>query len=217
MMPSRATLYAAACRLPDFYTERVHFWNDVYGLDLSPVGDHVLKSQGSRPEVTLVKADDILSKALRVVDLDLAWIGVEDIQELKSRHFTDVTSLDTTDYQGVCLWFDCDFQVDGGSEVVRLTTAPDAPATHWKQTVIVLPTPGTVEEGDVIGWDLKLVQSSINRRQYVIELELLDPETDEHPVPCSCGSARCAIIAAYLAKEDEMLLADSGEQVIDIS
>jgi len=61
--------------------------------------------------VTLVKADDILSKALRVVDLDLAWIGVEDIQELKSRHFTDVTSLDTTDYQGVCLWFDCDFQV----------------------------------------------------------------------------------------------------------
>lgn len=134
------------------------------------------------------------------------------MQRIESRSFASVTAMDATQYQGVCLWFDCTFQPSPeeeesstGSEVVVLSTSPSAPATHWKQTIIRLPSPIDVEEGDVIGWELRLQQDTFNRRRYVIELDLLDAETDEHPVPCRCGSARCAIIVAFMDKEDQDL------------
>ena len=215
MLPSKATLYAAACRLSDFYSEQVDFWKSVYGFDLSPVGDQLLQSKSSKPEVISVNGDDLLSKPARLLEIDLAWVGLEEIQSVESRHFASITSLDPTAYQGVCLWFDCEFSFDENPPV-KLSTSPHSPATHWKQTVIVLPSSIQVEEGDLIGWDLKLTQSASNHRHYVIELALLDPENDEHPVPCTCGSARCAIIAAYLAREDAELT-ESGAEVIDIS
>ena len=33
--------------------------------------------------------------------------------------------------------------------------------------------------------------------------QLLDPATEEHPVPCNCGMAKCALIKALLDKEEE--------------
>ena len=65
-------------------------------------------------------------------------------------------------------------------------------------------------------------QSVANPRQYSLSLEvrqsdtshdklfgnnfdiqLLDPATEEHPVPCNCGMAKCALIKALLDKEME--------------
>ena len=138
------------------------------------------------------------------------------MQRIVSRSFASVTALDATQYQGVCLWFDCTFQPpeeakteeqeeeeNGSGQVVVLSTSPSAPATHWKQTIIRLPAPIDVEEGDIIGWELSLEQDAHNPRRYVIQLDLLDAETDEHPVPCRCGAARCAIIVAFMDKEDQ--------------
>ena len=34
-------------------------------------------------------------------------------------------------------------------------------------------------------------------------IQLLDPATEEHPVPCNCGMAKCALIKALLDKEEE--------------
>ena len=42
-----------------------------------------------------------------------------------------------------------------------------------------------------------------NPRHYQLGLSLLDPAADEHPVPCDCKMARCALFAALLEKEDE--------------
>ena len=222
MLPSRATLYAAACRLPDFYADKIDFWSRVYGFDMSPIGEQALLAKSSKPEIAQIRAEDLLSAAVPVVDLDLAWIGLEDVQSVVSRRFSSIDSADATVYQGVCLWFDCHFnfpdgQREGDGAAVLLSTSPRAPPTHWKQTVIVLPSPVAVEEGDLIGWQLQLDQSAANRRQFSIELSLLDPESDEHPVPCACGRARCEVISAFLAKEDEQLAAESGAQVVDIS
>ncbi len=42
-----------------------------------------------------------------------------------------------------------------------------------------------------------------NPRHYQLSLGLLDPELDEHPVPCDCKIARCALFAALMQKEDD--------------
>ena len=73
----------------------------------------------------------------------------------------------------------------------------------------------------VVGWQLGMEQSEVNPRQYSLSLEvliistqhcfvktwsthqLLDPSTEEHPVPCICRMGKCALIKALLDKEEE--------------
>ena len=59
-----------------------------------------------------------------------------------------------------------------------------------------------MEEDEIIGWKLSMVQSDTNRRQYSLSLEVLDPETEEHPEYCQCHMARCELLSALLARED---------------
>lgn len=215
MLPSRARLYSAACRLGSFYSEQVNFWNELYGLDLSPVGQAVLDSKRCKPEVSIVKAEDLLSDPVLVADFDLAWLGTDEIEQVDSRSFTSIICNEPAAYQGVCLWFDCSFDWPDRipSTPVTLSTSPSAPATHWQQTIIVLPSSIDVEEGDLIGWQLTLKRSLEHRRRYQIELKLLDPDEEEHPVPCSCGQSRCVIIAAFMAKADQEPLPDDDVDV----
>ena len=60
-----------------------------------------------------------------------------------------------------------------------------------------------VEKDDIIGWDITLVPSEENRRHYQIQLEILDPAAEVHPMPCKCKMAKCALIDALMKKEEE--------------
>ena len=59
-----------------------------------------------------------------------------------------------------------------------------------------------LEEDEIVGWKLSMAQSSSNRRQYSLSLALLDPETEQHPVPCHYHMARCELVAALMERED---------------
>ena len=190
------------------------FWKDVYGFDMSPFGDLAAECKSGKPEICVISGDDLLSGPVEVTHLDMAWVGLDEIQSITSRRFTCINSVQPELYQGVALWFDCAFDLP--VERVVLSTCPRSSPTHWKQTVIVLPTSVPVEEGDIVGWQLRLDQGSRNHRHYQIQLDLLDPDVEEHPVPCACGQVKCVIIAAYLAKEDEEFRA-SGADIVDIS
>lgn len=216
MLPSRAALYSAGCSLNAYHAEHVDPWKEMYGLDLSPVGQALMDSKRIKPEIAVISADDVITEPILVADFDLNWLSVEEIQRVSLRCFTSVktTIEEPVPFRGVCLWFDCSFDAPGcDTPSVRLSTSPQSPPTHWQQTVILLPGSITVEEGDVIGWELSLIsRRNIGQQQqpehlqkqrgYIIELNLLDAEADEHPVPCGCGQARCAIIAAFMAKEE---------------
>ena len=59
-----------------------------------------------------------------------------------------------------------------------------------------------LEEDEIVGWKLSMAQSSSNVRQYSLSLALLDPETEQHPVPCHCRMARGELVAALMERED---------------
>ena len=94
---------------------------------------------------------------------------------------------------------------EGWTVPVTLSTSPSADPTHWKQTVIVLPEDSSVETDEILGWEIKMAQSSSNKRQYALQLEILDPSTEEHPTPCNCEMAKCALIKALMEKEEAAL------------
>lgn len=86
---------------------------------------------------------------------------------------------------------------------MTLCTAPWSPQTHWKQTVILFPSKLTYELGDIFGWEIKLEKSQEpGSRQYSIDFQCLDPESDEHPVPCECGMIKCEIVKEYMSQQE---------------
>lgn len=106
--------------------------------------------------------------------------------------------------QGIAIWFDVTFPFPS-EDPVELSTAPWEEATHWKQTVILLPEPIELEDGDIIGWEFSMEKENApdNKRAYNLNLELLLDENAEHPVPCECGSAKCEIVKHFLNNQQE--------------
>ena len=164
-----------------------------------------------QPEVMHLPRESLLSEPVTVGErLDLRWVQREEIVNIEDTKFVSITK--PGNFHGLALWFDVSFDpliYEDESEVpfkpVELRTGPADPETHWKQTVLVVLenlAQQPLEEDEIIGWSLAMTQSSDNRRQYSLALQLLDPETDEHPVPCHCQMARCELVAALMERED---------------
>lgn len=73
-------------------------------------------------------------------------------------------------FGGVGVWFDCVFTDRNGAEVARLETGPQAPLTHWRQTIVDLGDVFPMEAGTAFTYELKLEQCKENRRFYDISL-----------------------------------------------
>lgn len=69
-------------------------------------------------------------------------------------------------YQGICVWFDCNFPRLSSRDHIVLSTGPKAKPTHWKQTVILLPDEQTVEEQEPIAFQLDMKRDINSSRRY---------------------------------------------------
>jgi len=212
MFPSHATIYAAPVQMADWIQEQFTDWSDVYGFNMTPMAQKAMESRlgNGQPEVQCLAPDSLLAEPVPVLHLDLRWVQPEEVQKVDDRKFVSVTREGRL--HGLALWFDVAFNPmvydeDEASKIqkVVLGTGPRDFPTHWKQTILLLLGDGgqALEEDEVVGWQLGMEQSAANPRQYSLSLELLDPATEEHPVPCNCGMAKCALIKALLDKEEE--------------
>jgi len=221
MFPSHATIHAAPIQLNSYIKDNIDYWDNVYGFNMNPVAQHVMenKMSGGAPEVMVVGAEELLAAPVTITEYDLRWVQLDEVTAVKDKKFVSINKQGS--FHGLCVWFQADFNPlfydDDVAEQfrrVKLDTGPSAPATHWKQTVIVIPSADSeVDIDEVIGWELSMVQSQENPRHYELGLSLLDPELDEHPIPCRCQMGRCALFAALMEKEDEELqdLEEIGE------
>lgn len=156
--------------------------------------------------------ESLLAEPVVALELDLRWVQPEEVRTVQDTKFVSITK--EGPLHGLALWFDATFcplvyDEEEGTAIQRevLGTGPRDPATHWKQTVLLLLGQGvdTLEKDEVVGWRLGLEQAEDNPRQYRLSLEVLDPEQEEHPVPCDCGVAKCALFKAVLEKEEREL------------
>lgn len=141
MFPSEARLYAAPCELKELYKEQVEYWSQVYGFDMSAVGKAALASKATKPQVIALRPEALLAEPVCFKKFNLQWTEQSDVASFSEDVFVDVARAGRFD--GVCVWFECDFDgrdYDEGGEtkgdLVTLSTAPHSPLTHWKQVVI---------------------------------------------------------------------------------
>ena len=211
MLPSHAQIFAAPCTLHELKKETIDYWHDVYGYDMSPLSIESLKR--SKPEIMIIQPDQLLSVPTEVALFDLKYVTFDELHKIASRKF--ISSKKTGEYHGIAIWFDVWFNsYEENWKNSILSTGPQAEPTHWKQTVIPLfgSTGGeeAIEVDEIIGWEILLrkVEGDKNDRQYAIQVEVLDPATTTHPIPCECQSAKCTLIAK-LMEEEEIALKNS--------
>ena len=123
MLPDRAQLYVAAIEDGQYKHQKMTFWNDVYGVDMSVLTPTVMKE----PLVDTVDSQMIMSDACKILDLDLVRCNKEDV------NFANQYSLRmkyTDRVHGLVAWFDTPFS--DLQRPVMLSTSPYKKYTHWK-------------------------------------------------------------------------------------
>ncbi|XP_044264313.1 protein arginine N-methyltransferase 6 [Tribolium madens] len=193
IFPESATIYSAPCRVPSMYD----FWSDVDGVSMKSFSEKLRSEASHKPSTVSVAPEDILADSEVVLWIDLREVTLEEISGCKVQHVAVATK--PGKYQGICLWFTCTFP-SFATEPVTLSTSPEDPETHWKQTTIVLPTEIEVEEKSPIAYELSLARTTENPRRYNIELGMLDPAEVDHPEYCTCHMTKCILVRAMLEK-----------------
>jgi protein arginine N-methyltransferase 1 len=141
LFPDKATMYICAIEDGDYKQEKISFWENVYGFDMSCIKDVAL----AEPLVDTVDAKSICTEAVAFKTLDIATCTSADLS-FEAPFSMRVLRNDYA-HAFVC-YFDCEFSKC--HKPISFSTAPGSQYTHWKQTVFYLPDVLTVTAGDVV-------------------------------------------------------------------
>ncbi|CAN8258705.1 unnamed protein product [Cochlearia groenlandica] len=201
ILPSHATLYMAPISHPDRYSHSIDFWRNVYGIDMSAMMQLAKQCAFEEPSVESISGETVLTWPEVVKHIDCQTIKIQELDSITARYKfksmlrapmhgfafwfdvefsgpasssaknTIVTSVDSGSSS-------MSPSVEGNqkkrtnpSDALVLSTSPEAPPTHWQQTVVYLYDPIDVEQDQVIEGSVTLSQSKENRRFMNIHLE----------------------------------------------
>ncbi|EDS34735.1 arginine n-methyltransferase [Culex quinquefasciatus] len=187
MFPDTATIYVAPCSVPGRFDE----FESLSGVSLRCFGRELRKQKSDKPEILNVEGDQLLHEGHIMAWLDLKEVSTDDLNEFDMK---EVLIIQEAASPGRCIWFDCSFPSGTATDRRR------SPATHWKQSVILLPEDAceTVDKLDPIAFSLSLARNTEHRRRYNLQLTLLDAEKEEHSLPCECVMTKCILMKAHL-------------------
>jgi protein arginine N-methyltransferase 1 len=162
IFPDKATMYISAIEDGEYKDEKIGFWDNVYGFDMSNMGEMALKE----PLVDTVDAKAVVTTACPFRDIDLYTVKIED---LTFNVPFKISALRDDYVHAFIVYFDIRF--DACHKPVRFSTGPHAKYTHWKQTVFYLKEYLTVSEGEEIEGTFMCRPNDKNERDLDIEIK----------------------------------------------
>uniref|UniRef100_A0A8C6WPL2 type I protein arginine methyltransferase n=1 Tax=Neogobius melanostomus TaxID=47308 RepID=A0A8C6WPL2_9GOBI len=163
MFPDRAALYLVAIEDRQYKDYKIHWWENVYGFDMSCIRNVAIKE----PLVDVVDPKQIVTNTCLLKELDIYTVKPEDLS------FTSAFCLQIqrNDYvHALVTYFNIEFTKC--HKKTGFSTAPDAPSTHWKQTVFYLEDYLTVKKGEEIFGSITVRPNEKNVRDLEFTLEL---------------------------------------------
>jgi len=155
LFPDKGTMYLCAIEDREYKESKIHWWENVYGYDMSIIKDIAL----CEPLVDVVDPKQIVTNHCILKELDLYTVKIEDLQfsvEFSLRCRRD-------DYvHAFVSYFSVDFSKS--HKKIGFTTSPEAPYTHWKQTVFYIRDYLTVNAGEEIKGKFTVKPNLRNRR-----------------------------------------------------
>jgi protein arginine N-methyltransferase 1 len=163
IFPDKAVMYVSAMEDAQVKHERLDFWDDVYGFDMTPIKEIALRE----PVVDVVDAKALVTDSVPILHLDILTCTKEDLD------FTATFRIQAqrNDYvHALVAYFECAFtQVH---KPIGFSTAPFARYTHWKQTIFYLTDTLPICAGESIEGEITCQKNSSNLRDLDIRVKL---------------------------------------------
>lgn len=162
LLPDKATMYVCGIEDGKYKENKIHWWENVYGFNMSIIRDLALKE----PIVDVVESGAVVTSVAEGWSLDMHTIKVEDLDF----QFSFQLQGERDDYlHALVVYFDIEFS--RCHKPVRFSTGPFSDYTHWKQTVFYLQDVLLVSKGDVFDAKIRVFPNEKNHRDMNIILD----------------------------------------------
>ncbi|MCO5606897.1 hypothetical protein L7F22_061088 [Adiantum nelumboides] len=161
VLPDRTSLYICAIEDADYKQDKIDFWNNVYGFDMSCVRKQAMLE----PLVDTVDQNQIVTNCQLLKTMDIEKISSLDVSF--SAPFKLIAQ--RSDYvHALVAYFDVSFTKC--HKPTGFSTGPKARPTHWKQTVLYLEDVLTMCEGEAVSGTFLVAPNVKNPRDIDIKL-----------------------------------------------
>ncbi|KAB2002437.1 hypothetical protein ES319_D11G066400v1, partial [Gossypium barbadense] len=155
VLPDEASLYLTAIEDAEYKDDKIEFWNNVYGFDMSCIKKQAMME----PLVDTVDQKQIVTNCHLLKTMDISKMVLGDAS------FTAPFKLiaERDDYiHAYVAYFDVSFTKC--HKLMGFSTGPRSRATHWKQTVLYLEDVLTICEGETIIGSMTVAPNKKNPR-----------------------------------------------------
>lgn len=169
MLPSKSRLKVAPLQDGGWRDSKLGFWRSVAGIDMSALTPLAVATACEKPQHRLVPGEGLLGEAVEVLAIDLHTVKEADLRRFEVPLHFEVPAGRRLD--GFASWFECEF----GEAGWLLSTAPDQPATHWRQTAFYFRQPLEGGGGVPVSGSLLVERHEAYSRGYRVTFELEAP------------------------------------------
>ncbi|RWS03309.1 protein arginine N-methyltransferase PRMT1-like protein, partial [Dinothrombium tinctorium] len=161
MFPDRATVYICAIEDRQYKEDKINWWDDVYGFNMSCVREVAIKE----PLVDVVDPKQVVTNSCLLKEVDLYTVKSEDLSFTSP--FCLIVKRD--DYvQAFCTYFSIEFTKC--HKKTGFSTSPHDHYTHWKQTVFYIEESLTCKRGEQICGYFTMKPNRNNKRDLDFEI-----------------------------------------------
>eukprot|EP00043_Microstomoeca_roanoka_P005418 m.55591 g.55591 ORF g.55591 m.55591 type:complete len:350 (+) comp12958_c0_seq1:333-1382(+) len=163
LLPDKATICLSAIEDESYKADKVDWWNNVYGFDMSCIKGLVIRE----PLVDVVDKHQFVTRAEPIFDIDVAVVKEEELSY--DVPFKLVCRRD--DYvHALVMHFDIEFAQC--HKRVWFSTSANSYYTHWKQTVFYLEKVLAVKAGEEITGRIRCYPNARNHRDLNFDLDI---------------------------------------------
>ena len=164
ILPDSCSLYMTLLEDSEYRHNKLEYWQHVYGYRMSVIAQQAL----AEPLIDTANASQVLTAAphCRLLTVDVMTVKREQLD------FSSAFSclMQRNDYvHAYCLYFTVDFSL--GKEKVHFSTAPTAPYTHWKSTILYLARPLTACKGETVRGQISIRRNAKNPRDLDLQVD----------------------------------------------
>ena len=171
MLPDRAQIFVAAIEDEQYKNQKMGFWKNVYGVDMSCLQSAAMKE----PLIDVCESNMLVSNSCMILDLDLVNMKKEDV-EFSNEY--QLTMMRDDKIHALVAWFDCHFS--DLTNPVTLSTSPYKKYTHWKQVVFYMDHEMRVKQGDQLWGSISNRKSKTNFREQDVKISYHSSSPQAH-------------------------------------
>jgi len=155
IFPDRASMWVVAIEDAQYRRDKIDFWDDVYGFDMSCIKELAILE----PLVDVCNPEQVISTSAKILEIDLYKVKKEEL-DFESKFVLNFTRSDYC--HAVVAYFNVEFSKTHTQ--IAFSTSPRSPYTHWKQTVFYLTDPIVANRGEQLSGTIKVNRNAKNPR-----------------------------------------------------